>query len=110
MADLKPAELAKAIVAAMKGSFGQQWPKVKDFAEGEGKKLATSLAQITKLKLTGQITEGESSVLFEMQKNATRAVLLAIEGMGIIAVEQAINAAIDALRGTVNTAIGFALL
>jgi hypothetical protein len=37
-------------------------------------------------------------------------VLLTIEGLGIIAVEQAINAAMDVLKKTVNTALDFSLI
>jgi hypothetical protein len=36
-------------------------------------------------------------------------VLLTIEGLGIIAVEQAINAALDVLKDTVNSALDFRL-
>jgi hypothetical protein len=39
-----------------------------------------------------------------------RIVLLTIEGLGILAVEAAINAAIDVVRSSVNTALGWAIL
>ena len=45
-----------------------------------------------------------------MQKNASRSVLLTVEGLGILAVEEAINAALDVIKGAANKAIGFALL
>ncbi|MGK6357024.1 hypothetical protein ACMGDH_17565 [Sphingomonas sp. DT-207] len=110
MADLPLQDIVKAIVGAMRGTFAEQWPQVRDFAEGEAQKLGVSLAQITRLTLSGQISEGEASVMLEMQKNAARTVLLAIRGMGIIAVESAINSALAAVRDIVNRAIGFALL
>lgn len=102
--------LASSILGAMKGVFDDKWPDIKDYAEGESKKLAHTLVQITTLRLSGQISEGEGSILLEMQKNAIRAVLLALQGMGLILVEMAINAALNAVRDVVNTAIGFALL
>ena len=37
-------------------------------------------------------------------------VLLTIEGLGIVAVQNAINAALSVVKDTVNTAIGFTLL
>jgi hypothetical protein len=46
----------------------------------------------------------------EMQKNAARMVLLAIEGLGILAVEAAINAALAVVKEAVNGALDFALL
>ena len=44
------------------------------------------------------------------EKQATQAVLLTIEGIGLITAQQAINAAIGAVREVVNKALGFALL
>jgi hypothetical protein len=102
--------LATSILTAMKGVLDERWPDIKDYAGGESQKLAHSLVQIATLRATGQITEGECSVMLEMQKNATRTVLLAVEGMGLIMVEMAINAALAAVKGVVNDAIGFALL
>ena len=76
----------------------------------ESKKLAESLVMIERLKLAGKITEEQAKLHFEIQKNASRTVLLALEGLGLIAVEQAINSAIAVLRDSVNTALGFSLL
>jgi hypothetical protein len=42
----------------------------------------------------------------DLQHNASRAVLLTIKGLGIIAVEGAINAALDVVRDTINSAVG----
>jgi hypothetical protein len=102
--------LADSILIAMKGVFDEKWPKIKDFAAGESQKLAHSLEQITTLRLSGQISEDECLLLLEMQKNSTRAVLLVLEGMGLILAETAINAAMGVVRDVVNGAIGFALL
>lgn len=110
MPALNVGQLATAIVAAMKGAVGENWPKISEYATGEGKKLAETLVQIEALRAVHQISEGEASVLLEMQKNTARSVLLAVQGMGLIAVEEAINAALAAVRGAVNTALGFALL
>lgn len=103
-------DLFAPMLEAMKTSFGKQWPKVKDFAEGETRKLAQTLAEITRLRLAGKISESECAVLLEMQKNTARAVLLAVKGMGLLMVEQAINAAITAVNGVINKAIGFPFL
>ncbi|HKZ47063.1 MAG TPA: hypothetical protein VJ202_06760 [Thermodesulfobacteriota bacterium] len=37
-------------------------------------------------------------------------VFLTVEGLGIIAVEEAINAAMAVVRSTINTAIGWSIL
>jgi hypothetical protein len=102
--------LVGPMLGAMQGVFEDQWPEIKDYAEGEAKKLADSLAQIVKLRATGQINEDECYLLLEMQKNTARTVLLALKGMALLLVEQAINAALQAVRDVVNGAIGFAFL
>jgi len=110
MATISASDLVGPILAAFKGSFQERWPQIKDYAEGEGKKLAHSLEQIIQLRTTGQISDDECGILLEMQRNTTRAVLLALEGMALLLVEQAINAALGAVRDAVNGAIGFIFL
>lgn len=110
MSNINVPEVLSQMLTAAEGVFDQKWPQVKDFAETEFEKLAKTLEQIGKLTATGQITEGEAGVLLEMQKNTGRTVMLALEGMGLLLVEQAINAALDVVKDTVNNAIGFALI
>ncbi|WP_419735936.1 hypothetical protein [Pseudomonas sp. COR18] len=110
MASIKIDEIFPLMVAAAKLEFGKKWPAIKDYAEAELEKLARTLVQIEKLKLTNQIDEGEASVLLEMQRNTARAVMLALEGMSLILVEAAINAALQAAKKIVNDTIGFVLL
>lgn len=110
MTNINVSEVLSSMLTAAEGVFDQQWPQIKDFADTEFEKLAKTLAQIVKLKTTNQITEGEASVLLEMQKNTARAVMLALEGMGLLLVEQAINAALQVVKDTVNAAIGFDLV
>ena len=45
-----------------------------------------------------------------MKRNTAQIVLLTIEGLGIITVEKAINAAMKVVKDTVNEALDFALL
>ena len=86
------------------------WPEIKDYAKAEFKKTAESIAMIVRLHAAGKLSKKKAKLHMEIQKNASRTVLLTIEGLGIIAVERAINAALGAVRDTVNTAIGFRLL
>lgn len=110
MATLDIAQIFSSMLTAARDSLGQKWPKVKDFAEAEFEKLARTLVQIETLKVTGQITEAEASVLLQMQKNTARTVMLTLEGMSLLLVEGAINAALAVVKDTVNGAVGFALL
>ena len=110
MSEINVSKLLQNMLGAAEGVFDQKWPQVKDFAETEFEKLAQTLAQITKLTLSNQISESEARVLLEMQKNTARTVMLALEGMGLLLVEQAINAALSVVKDTVNGAIGFTLI
>ncbi|MCG8612476.1 MAG: hypothetical protein MI864_18315 [Pseudomonadales bacterium] len=107
---LNASELASKMFEAFSGKLSEKWPDVKDYAEAESKKLAENFVLIEKLTATNEITEEQAKLHHEIQKNATRSVLLTVEGLGLLAVEQAINAAMDVLKETVNGALDFALL
>lgn len=104
------AELATTMVQAARGSLGKDWGKARGFAEPELSKLATSLQDIVRMAATGEISELEARSLLEIHKNTTRTVLLTVKGLGLLAVENAINAALGAVKGAVNGAIGMALI
>lgn len=107
---LDTSKLAQDMLKAAKGALTKAWPEAQAYADMEFIKIAQNLAAIEKMKLTGVITEEKARLQFDIQKNASRAVLLTIEGLGIVAVEQAINAALGVVKDTVNKAIGWALL
>lgn len=107
---LNASQLGKDILAAFKGTLSNKWPDIKEYGETEAKKLAQSLVMIESLKNSGKINEEQAALHLEIQKNATRTVLLTLEGLGILAVEAAINAALNVVKDAVNTAVGFALI
>nr|VFJ94980.1 MAG: hypothetical protein BECKH772A_GA0070896_1008010 [Candidatus Kentron sp. H]VFJ95906.1 MAG: hypothetical protein BECKH772B_GA0070898_1008411 [Candidatus Kentron sp. H]VFK01950.1 MAG: hypothetical protein BECKH772C_GA0070978_1007710 [Candidatus Kentron sp. H] len=110
MPNINVQQILPGMIAAAEAVLDEKWPVIKDYAEAELEKLARTLAQIETLKLSGQIGEAEASVLFEMQKNTNRAVMLTLQGMSLLLVEEAINAALAAVKDTINTALGFVLL
>ncbi|EMP56423.1 hypothetical protein MSNKSG1_05733 [Marinobacter santoriniensis NKSG1] len=110
MSNIDVHQILPGMIAAAKGVFDEKWPIIKDYAEAELEKLARTLAQIEALKLSGQISDAEASMLFEMQKNTARAVMLTLQGMSLLLVEGAINAALAAVKDTINTALGFTFL
>ena len=65
---------------------------------------------INQLKIAGDITESQAKSYIEIHKSSVRIVLLTIEGLGILAVEATINAVIDVIKTTINTAIGWNIL
>lgn len=103
-------ELAGNMIAAMQGMLSEKWPEIKEYGESEVKKLVQSFVMIETLRASDKIDEEEAALLFSIQKNASRTVFLSIEGLGILAVEKALNAALAVAKDAVNTALGFALI
>ena len=104
------AELVKTMLAAAKNSLDKDWPKARDYAKPELSKLARSLLDIGRLFAEGKITKLEARSLLEIHKNTTKTVFLTVEGLELLAVEKAINAALGAVKDSVNGALGFALV
>ncbi len=102
--------LVQDMINAAAGVCGQKWPLIREYAETEYKKYCETIQNIKRMHDEGMIDEEESRLLLDIQKSAMRSVLLCVEGMGILMVEQAINAAINSIKSVVNTAIGFVLL
>lgn len=107
---LNVSELAARMLGAAQEALSAKWPEINDYAEGETQKLAQSLATIEKLHLSGQITDEQARLHLDIQKNTSRTVLLTVEGLSLLAAEQAVNAALRVVRDTVNKALGFVLI
>lgn len=102
--------LLKEMLGAASQVFSKKWPDVKDYAEEEFKKFSRNIVEIERMKFEGKITEEKAKLQMEIQKNSIKTVLLAVKGIGMVTTEQAINAAIDVVRNTVNTTIGWKIL
>ncbi len=107
---LNISDLVKEMLDGAKPLLQNFWNDARPYAEKEAKAFALNLAMIEKLKRKGKISKEAARLHVEIQKNSFRTVLLTIEGIGILAVSAALDAAFGAIRGTVNKAIGWALL
>ena len=103
-------ELVESMMTAAKTSLGNDWAKAKTFAKPEFSRLARSLVDIGKLTANGDISAAEARALLAIHRNTTRTVLLTVEGLGLLAVEKAINAAIGSVKDAINTAVGVAVI
>jgi hypothetical protein len=99
-----------AMLAAAKGVVGETWPATQTYFESEAKIFAERFTSIANLRAEGLITESRARRHVELQKEAWETVLLAVAGLNQIMVEEALNAALDAVTDVVNAAMGFALL
>ena len=103
-------ELLEKMLKAVKKSLEDKWPQVRDLARSEFGKFARNIEDIRIMRKKRKITKEQAALQLDIQKNSIKTVLLTEEGLGLLAVEAAINAAMDAIRATVNKAIGWALL
>ena len=103
-------ELLNNMLKAAKKSLEKKWPGIRDLATSEFRKFAQNIEDIRLMKKKKSITREQAQLQLDIQKNSIKTVLLTEEGLGLLAVEAAINAAMDAIRATVNAAIGWALL
>ena len=107
---LKFSQVFSEMINAVKASLGKDWGKAKDYANPEIKRLAQSLIDISKLTALGKINQQEAKALIQIHKNTTQMVFLTVEGLGIIAVENAINAALDVVKKSVNAVAGIKIV
>jgi len=98
------------MLQAAKEVLKSHWEKVKPFAEQEFKAYAQNIQLIMQLKEEGKISKEQATYYLEIQKGSIRVVLLTIEGLGILAVEAAINEALSVIRTTVNKALGWSII
>jgi hypothetical protein len=104
--NIDTSKLLTEMLGAAKGVLKKKWPSAKSYAENEFRKLLEEAVHIGELKAQGKITEDEAFYLMNLQRNSARMVMLTLEGLGIIAVEEAINAALAVVRDTINSALG----
>jgi len=107
---LDPEAILQAMTKAAAAALKKKWPASRDYAANEFEKFVIQMQQIERLKQEKKITPDEARFLVQLQQNAMKSVLLTLEGLGMLAVESAVNAAIDAVRDLINTAIGWKVL
>ncbi len=107
---LKLSDLVKSMVDAAKNSLASDWPKVEDYGRPELKKLSQSLIDIARLAADGKINARQAKAILQIHRNTTQTVMLTVEGMGLIAVEKAINAALKSVADAVNAAAGMKIV
>ena len=102
--------LLGSMVNAAKTSLQGSAKGLTDVAISAFKTLAQCLVSIEEMKLAGTITEEQANLLIDMQKNAVQTAILAEEGLGLLAAQNAINSAISVVSSLVNKALGWNIL
>ena len=110
MSQLDVGTLASQMLEAALPILKKGAQEAESFAKTEFTKIAHTIVAIGEQVATGQISQQQAGLLLDMQKSASRTVLLTLEGLALLAVEEAINAALDVIKGVVNTALKFPLI
>lgn len=103
-------DMLKAALDAVKPILGAKAGDVQKYLASESNKMAETLKSIAEGKAAGHITDQQAKILLDMQKNASLAVLAAVQGIGQQAATNALGAALNAVKDVINKVIGFPLL
>ena len=110
MASIDLSKLVSDMQNAAKDVFGKRWLEAKDYAETAFNQIGEAILFIEKQRVLGKMSDEKAKLHLDIQKNASKMIMLTLEGLGIVAVEAAINAALKIIKDTVNTALGFTLI
>ncbi|SEB70978.1 hypothetical protein [Terriglobus roseus] len=105
-----PDEVLPAMIAAAKVPLLNGWAAARPVVTQQLSAIALQTEHISNQLALGKITQAEAAELFAMEQDAATSILAEVEGVGKITAESAINAAIDAVGGMINGAVGFALV
>ena len=108
MLDLE--KVTKEMFAAAFAVLRERAPKLRSVVELECRKIAQTLALVEVEFVSGELSREEAALLVDMQRSATRSVLLMSQGMSLVIAERAVNGALDVARAAINTALGTRLL
>lgn len=109
MASIDYKQLLADCFSVAKSELGNSWNSFKPYAEHEFKQFAENAEFLAKLKLAGEITDEELKARLEIQRLALKNVMLTIEGIGLIAAQNVVNAVLGVIGKAIQTAIGIIL-
>ncbi len=103
--DIDFKQLTGDMLTAVKGVVGDNLNDIKDLAEGELEDFAKRTTELAKKVADGSISAAQAQAILKIRANAVETVLLSIAGIGTLAAQEAINAAIGVLKGVIKNAI-----
>ena len=98
-------QLAQQMVAEGRSILGDAWVDARAYAEPELKKIALSVGEIELALQRKEISQEEASIMLDMQKNASRAVLMATKVIGALLAERVVGAALALAGGALDQAL-----
>lgn len=98
-------KISKNMLDAAQLSLKVNISDIKTLAEGELKDFAKRTAELAQKVSDGSISLEQAKLILKIRQNAVETVFLSIAGIGILAVQEAINSVINVLKGAINDAI-----
>ncbi len=102
-------KVVKDMVQAASGALVKGGQQATDYASHEFEKFIADLDHIQDLLEKGKISAEDAQYYADLQKSSMKAVLLTIQGLGVIAVQNAVNAALAVLTAALGAALKLAL-
>jgi hypothetical protein len=100
--------LVQAMITAGEGLGTALWGQIKSYAIPELQKIAIQIAAIE--ENLEEYTPDGARALLDMQKQAALGVIVAMTTLTLLAVQNALNAILTAVKGMINAGVGFALI
>jgi hypothetical protein len=96
------------MLQASSGALIKGGQQASEYASHEYAQFIDDIEHVQTMAEQGTITAAEAQALVDQHKMSMQAVLLCIEGLGVIAVQNAINAALKVLNDAIAAALGAA--
>ncbi len=106
--DIDINKVVNDMLQASAGELLKGGKKASQYATHEYSSFIADIQHVQTMAEQGTITAAEAQALVEQHKLSMQAVLLAVEGLGLIAVQNAINAALGVLNQAIMASLGSA--
>lgn len=107
---LNVTQIGDQMIGAVSSVLKGQAPSVLDAAKNEFQQIARQIVAIGEGIADGSIKPEAAPILLKMQKESWKGAIIEVTGLAEFVVENAINAALDVVKGSVNGALGLALI
>jgi hypothetical protein len=102
--------LATSMIDAARAALANRGPALQVTAEMELRRMAGALADIGALLAKGEIDPERAKGLANIHQFSVRSVLRTVEGLGVLAVDQTLQAVTGVAASVLNRIVGFKLL
>jgi predicted ATP-grasp superfamily ATP-dependent carboligase len=102
-------KVASDMLQASASSLIKGGEQASEYASHEYAQFIEDIEHVQTMAEQGTISAAEAQALVDQHKMSMQAVLLCVEGLGVIAVQNAINAALQVLNTAIAAALGTAV-